>query len=106
MMLMVLPFFLLFGSIGAVTIILLNPSEYLFLILACVTLLWVVISKRVQAFLKTQIALIMATLKIMRGTETQKFEKLKSVRPDNIRKSKLTLDEEKTLSADNIKFRD
>ena len=82
MMLIPLPFFLLLGSIGTITLAILNPSNYLFIIIISAALLSLVLSKRIQAFIKTQIALMIALLKIMRGVETQKFEKLESVRPN------------------------
>lgn len=80
LMLIILPFLLLTGAFGIVALLVLDLSNYLLLALVCVSLLAIVISSQLQAFLKTQIVLLIATLKILTGVETQKFEQLSTTR--------------------------
>jgi len=80
LMLIILPFLLLIGSFGITMLIVLNPSNYLLLALVGLALLAILASSQLQAFLKTQIVLVMATAKLLRGTETQRFERLSSTR--------------------------
>jgi len=80
LMLVILPFLLLIGSIGMAMIIILDLSNYLLLALVGIVLLAILVSSQLQAFLKTQIVLVIATLKFLVGTETQKFERLSSTR--------------------------
>jgi biofilm PGA synthesis N-glycosyltransferase PgaC len=80
-MLVVLPYILLIASIGLIMLPLLYPFNLLFFTISIVCLLGILVSRKVKAFIKTQLALIVATLKLMRGTETQKFERLESARP-------------------------
>jgi len=80
LMLVILPFVFLVGVIGMVVAIALNPSNYLFLAIICLALLATFLSSRLQAFLKTQIVLAIATLGLL-GFDTQKFERLASTRP-------------------------
>jgi cellulose synthase/poly-beta-1,6-N-acetylglucosamine synthase-like glycosyltransferase len=81
LMLTILPFVLLVGSIAAVLAVAVNSQDYVVLLASVVTLLGAAASSRVQAFLKTQLVLITATIGMFVGTETQKFERLSSVRP-------------------------
>jgi cellulose synthase/poly-beta-1,6-N-acetylglucosamine synthase-like glycosyltransferase len=81
LMLVVLPYLLLFVSVAAVALIVLSPSNLLFPLIGVVGILGTFLLRSVQAFVKTQIALIAATLKLVFGTETQKFELLQSTRP-------------------------
>jgi cellulose synthase/poly-beta-1,6-N-acetylglucosamine synthase-like glycosyltransferase len=81
LMLIILPFLLLIGSFGIAVIVVLDPSNYLLLALVGIVLLAILVSSKLQAFMKTQIVLIIATLKLLIGTETQKFERLSSTRP-------------------------
>jgi len=81
LMLIILPFLFLLGSIGIVMVTILNPSNYLALFLIGITILAMLLSRQLQAFLKTQIVLVVATLKLVIGVETQKFERLSTTRP-------------------------
>lgn len=81
LMLIILPFVLLLGSIAAVLAVVLNPSDYAVLLVVALTLLGTAASSRVQAFLKTQLVLMAAIMGMSLGAETQKFERLSSVRP-------------------------
>jgi cellulose synthase/poly-beta-1,6-N-acetylglucosamine synthase-like glycosyltransferase len=81
LMLLILPYLFFIASFGALALASLCPSNYLFLLMAVVGLLAIVFSRTVQAFVKTQLALVAATLKLLRGVETQKFERLQSARP-------------------------
>jgi cellulose synthase/poly-beta-1,6-N-acetylglucosamine synthase-like glycosyltransferase len=80
LMLNILPFILLIGSVGLILLAVLNPSNYLVLAFICLILLATMLSKHLQAFLKTQLVLIVATLKLLIGTETQRFEKISTTR--------------------------
>mgnify|MGYP001589006540 CR=1 FL=1 len=80
LMLNVLPFVLLIGSAGLALTVAFAPSNYIVLAFIGVILLAIALSRQLQAFIKTQLVLIVATLKLLMGTETQKFEKLSSTR--------------------------
>jgi poly-beta-1,6-N-acetyl-D-glucosamine synthase len=81
-MLIVMPFLFFITIGGLILIVILNPTNYLFAALFLVVGLSAVLSRRVQAFIKTQTALIGASIKMLRGIETQKFDRLASVRPE------------------------
>jgi biofilm PGA synthesis N-glycosyltransferase PgaC len=81
LMLVVLPYFLILATVGIITLAILNPSNLLFPLLLIVGLFSILVSRRVKAFMKTQLVLIVATLNLFKGTETQKFERLQSARP-------------------------
>lgn len=80
LMLIVLPFLFLSALVGFLVLAIVNPFNY-FLIGLFVAGLGLLFSRRIQAFAKAQVTLIVACLKMVRGTETQKFERLSSVRP-------------------------
>jgi biofilm PGA synthesis N-glycosyltransferase PgaC len=80
LMLIILPFLLLMGSIGIAMIVILDLSNYLLLALVGIVLLAILVSSQIQAFVKTQIVLVIATLKFLIGVETQRFERLSSTR--------------------------
>ena len=79
LMLIILPFVFLVAVIGMAVVIALNPSNYFLLATMCITLLIALLSSRLQAFLKTQIVLAIATLGFL-SIDTQKFERLASTR--------------------------
>lgn len=81
MMLLVLPFLLFIGSAGLVLSVLLNPSNYLVAALLGSAIVALVLLRQLQAFAKTQVVLLVAVLKLLFGTETQKFERLATARP-------------------------
>ena len=78
LMLIILPFLLLMGSIGIAMIVILDLSNYLLLALVGIVLLAILVSSQIQAFVKTQIVLVIATLQLLIGVETQRFERLSS----------------------------
>lgn len=81
LMLVVLPFLFLVGSIGALAIFASNPLQYPILMAAIViTVLAILFSKQLQAFVRTQVVLVVATLGMLIGIETQKFKRLPSTR--------------------------
>jgi len=80
LMLNVLPFVLLIGSAGLVLTVAFAPSNYIVLAFVGISLLAIALSRQLQAFIKTQLVLIVATLKLLIGTETQKFERLSTTR--------------------------
>jgi hypothetical protein len=61
-------------------IVILDLSNYLLLALVGIVLLAILVSSQIQAFVKTQIVLVIATLKFLIGVETQRFERLSSTR--------------------------
>ncbi|MCJ7635620.1 glycosyltransferase [Candidatus Bathyarchaeota archaeon] len=81
LMLLVLPFFFLVSIFGVIFLVILNPSNYFLIGLMIVGILASVFSHKVQAFVKTQFVLVIATSRMLKGVETQKFERLSSVRP-------------------------
>ena len=80
LMLVVLPVLLLIGVIGVVGIIVLNPSNYLLLLVSGVVLLAIGFLPHLQAFLNTQLALLLALIGLLTGIETQRFERIYSTR--------------------------
>lgn len=81
LMLVVLPFLFLVGSIGALAIFAFNPLQYPILTAAVViTVLATLFSKQIQAFIRTQVVLVITTLGMLFGIETQKFKRLPSTR--------------------------
>jgi cellulose synthase/poly-beta-1,6-N-acetylglucosamine synthase-like glycosyltransferase len=82
LMLVVLPFVLLIGSIGLVLVGLVHPSNYFAFGALAIGLLALLLSSRVQAFIKTQLTLMIATMGLaFSRIETQKFTRLSSARP-------------------------
>lgn len=79
LMLIVLPFVFWVGVVGLLVITVLNPSNYFLFAILGTSILFIVLSSRLQAFLKTQIVLSIATLGLL-GIDTQKFERLTSTR--------------------------
>jgi hyaluronan synthase len=88
LMLIVLPFLFLAAIIGFLVLTAFNPFDYVLIGLLFASILVLLLSRRIQAFAKTQVALIVACLKMVKGTETQKFERLSSVRPDMVNEVK------------------
>jgi cellulose synthase/poly-beta-1,6-N-acetylglucosamine synthase-like glycosyltransferase len=80
MMLIVLPYIFLFSIVGFVLLIAVNPLNVIALSLLVLVLIGLSVSQGIRAFLKVQIALIIATFKMVTGVETQKFERLFSAR--------------------------
>ena len=83
LMLLIMPFLFLIGIAGFLMLVAWNPFNYLIIGLLVVLVLGLLLSKKAQAFAKTQMSLVFACLKMLRGVETQKFERLTSVRPGN-----------------------
>jgi biofilm PGA synthesis N-glycosyltransferase PgaC len=81
LMLLVLPFLLFIGSIGMVLSVILNPSNYLAMGLLGIAVVALILLRQLQAFIKTQVVLLAALLKLLFGTETQKFARLATTRP-------------------------
>ncbi len=81
LMLVVLPFLFLVGSIGALAIFASNPLQHPILTATIViAVLATLFSKQVQAFVRTQVVLVVTTLGMLTGIETQKFKRLPSTR--------------------------
>jgi len=80
LMLIILPFLLIIGSLGIIMIVMLDISNYTTLAFLLICLLSILLSSKFQAFIKTQIVLVIAALKLLIGIETQKFERLASTR--------------------------
>ena len=81
LMLIVLPYLFIVASIGVILMVVLYPLNLLLVSISIAAFLFLLFSKRINAFAKAQVALVVATLRLLRGTETQKFERLDSVRP-------------------------
>jgi cellulose synthase/poly-beta-1,6-N-acetylglucosamine synthase-like glycosyltransferase len=81
LMLVILPFLFLIGSTGIAIIVMLNLSNHLLLALVGIIVLTTLVLPQLQAFLKTQIVLAIATLKLLIGTDTQELERLSTTRP-------------------------
>lgn len=86
LMLVVLPYLFILASIGMVALAAFYPTNFLFLSIVIVGLLGLLLSRRVKAFAKAQMALVLANLRLLKGVETQKFEKLESARPESTNK--------------------
>jgi poly-beta-1,6-N-acetyl-D-glucosamine synthase len=81
MMLIVLPFLFAASLFGVLLITIFNPINYLLVGLIIVSLIIFAASRGIQAFVKVQVVLIYTVMKMLLGIDTQKFERLKSVRP-------------------------
>lgn len=81
LMLVVLPYLMLALGIFVSIIVAVNPANLLFLTFFVIAFLSLIISKKVKAFVQTQLALVAATIKLLKGVETQKFERIESARP-------------------------
>lgn len=81
LMLLVLPFLFMIATVGLVFLTAFYPSNYLLLLITVGGVLIFVLSAKAKAFVKAQFALLLATLKLLKGVETQKFERLDSARP-------------------------
>ena len=80
MMLIILPYVFLFSIVGVVSLLIINPMSLVAISLLLLGLIGIAFSQGVRAFFKVQIALIVATFKMVTGVETQKFERLLSAR--------------------------
>jgi len=81
LMLVVFPY-LIFVLVAFVIVSVVVYPTNLFLLAILVTgLTSLLVSKKVKAFVKTQLALVLATCKLLKGVETQKFERIESARP-------------------------
>ena len=80
MMLIILPYLFIFSIFGIGLLVAANPSNLVAVSLVVLGLIGISFSQGVRAFVKVQIALVVATFKMMTGIETQKFERLLSAR--------------------------
>jgi poly-beta-1,6-N-acetyl-D-glucosamine synthase len=80
MMLIVLPYVFLFSIMGLVLLLAITPFNLIAISLIVLSLVGITFSQGIRAFFKVQIALIIATFKMVTGVETQKFERLLSAR--------------------------
>jgi biofilm PGA synthesis N-glycosyltransferase PgaC len=80
MMLIVLPYIFLFSILGLILLLATNPLNIIAISMLVLGLIGLSFSQGIRAFFKVQIALIIATLKMVTGIETQKFERLFSAR--------------------------
>jgi len=80
LMLIILPLLLLIGIVGIAALIVLNPFDCLPLLISLAALFAIAISHHLQAFLKTQLALLVAAMGLIVGIETQTFERIESTR--------------------------
>jgi cellulose synthase/poly-beta-1,6-N-acetylglucosamine synthase-like glycosyltransferase len=80
LMLVILPLILSIGVIGVAAILMLNPYNYLLILISGIGLAAIALSPHLQAFLKTQLALLLAAIGLLIRIETQKFERIESTR--------------------------
>lgn len=80
LMLIVLPWFFLLFVGGTLLLLLFNPLNYYLIGFVIFAFLAIVGSRKIQAVVKVQISLVLATAKMLKGIETQKFERLSSAR--------------------------
>ena len=85
LMLTILPFVLAAGVVGIALLVAFDPSRYLLAAILLAAIFAIVLSTRLQAFLKTQLALITATIGLFFRIETQRFERISSARPSEQR---------------------
>jgi cellulose synthase/poly-beta-1,6-N-acetylglucosamine synthase-like glycosyltransferase len=78
-LLVILPFVFLAGVLGMIGMAI-GGSMWALILIGC-GLLGTLFFRRLQALVKTQLVLLAANLRLLTGIETQKFERLKSVRP-------------------------
>jgi cellulose synthase/poly-beta-1,6-N-acetylglucosamine synthase-like glycosyltransferase len=78
-LLVILPFTFFVGVVGMIGMVL--AGSIWAMILVGSGLLAVLLSRRIQALVKTQLVLVVANLRLLTGIETQKFERLHSARP-------------------------
>ena len=81
LMLIVLPYLLMLASFFVIVLAIIYPTNPFLVAICAIGLLSVIFSKKIKAFVKTQLALIAATFKLLKGVETQKFERIESARP-------------------------
>ena len=79
-MLIVLPYLFLFSIAGLILLVAINPMNLIAISLIVLSLIGLSFSQGIRAFFKVQIALIIATFKMVTGVETLKFERLFSAR--------------------------
>lgn len=82
LMLIILPFFFIIALVGALFVVIYEPSNFFFVLMVSIGLLVTFISKSLQAFVQAQVVLFVTSLKLLSGIETQKFERLLSARPE------------------------
>lgn len=80
LMLIILPFFLIIDFILFLYLNILYWPHYLYLIILISSLIISSLSIKIQSFIKLQIILALANIKLLFGVETQKFEKIESAR--------------------------
>ena len=80
LMLVVLPFFLVFDVVGLFGLVIVQPSNLALMALLVVAMAVTLLVRELQAFWVTQVALVVALLRMVTGIETQKFERLRSTR--------------------------
>jgi cellulose synthase/poly-beta-1,6-N-acetylglucosamine synthase-like glycosyltransferase len=80
-MLIVLPLLFLFSVVSIPLLLMFYSYNYWLWALIILVIGAFFFSYKVKAFFKAQISLIIAIFKMLKGTETQKFERLSSIRP-------------------------
>jgi hypothetical protein len=78
---LVLPFFFIASVVGILLLAAFSLVNYFLIGLVIAGVLTLVLSRGLQAFAKTQIVLLLVCSKMLFGIDTQRFERLKSIRP-------------------------
>jgi len=81
LMLIVFPYLLILLAAFVIISTVINPTNLFLLAILVTGLASLLVSKKIKAFVKSQLALIVATFKLLKGVETQKFERIESARP-------------------------
>ena len=80
LMLVILPIIFLAGSFLFLILNIINFPHYLYLIILISGISLIFLSKTLQSFIKLQLILAVAIIKLSLGVETQKFERIESTR--------------------------
>ena len=80
LMLLIFPYVFFFGAISIFVMNIIYFPNYVYLMMLALGLALFSLSTVFQAFVKLQVSLLMAHVKLIIGVETQKFEKLESTR--------------------------
>lgn len=80
LMLVILPYLFIFNILNYILINIFYFPNYLYLVLGILGIIFVLLSKTLQSFIKIQIILFIANIKLFKYVETQKFERIESTR--------------------------
>jgi cellulose synthase/poly-beta-1,6-N-acetylglucosamine synthase-like glycosyltransferase len=85
-MLKLLPFLFIIEVLLFIILNILLWPKIIYMIIASIGLILLTLSTTLQSFIKLQLVLVISNIKLMFGTETQKFERINSTRNNNSHK--------------------